>query len=277
MKTIYTFLSALFLMGLVIAPAFGQQIKGVATYKTSSTVKLQMDSSRMNPETIAQMQAQLQKQMQKEFTLTFDNVSSSWKEVESLGGGPATAEAGGAKIMIMDGSGNALLYKNTQEGKVEQGTELMGKLFLVKDELPQYEWQLTDETKQIGHYNCQKAVYQRVADSRQFSPGMKEMEVSQDTIKVEAWYTPEIPVSHGPENYWGLPGLIMELSTGNRTMICSKIVLNPKDDVKIERPKKGKVINREDFQALQQERMQEMMNKYRGGQDGERMQIRIGG
>jgi len=277
MKTNFTLLFTALILAMTISQSFAQQLKGVATYQTSSKVNLQMDNSRMDPETLAQMQAQLQKQMQKEFTLTFDNVSSSWKEVESLGGGPASAQSGGARIMIMDGSGSALLYKNTQEGKLEQGTELMGKLFLVKDELPHFEWQLTDETKQIGHYTCQKAIYKRVGESRQFSPGSKEMEVRMDTIQIEAWFTPEIPVSHGPENYWGLPGLIMELSSGNRTMICSKIVLNPKEEVNIERPKKGKVLNREEFQAMQEEKMQEMMNKYRGGQGGERMQIRIGG
>ena len=34
-----------------------------------------------------------------------------------------------------------------------------------------------------------------------------------------AWFTPEIPVSTGPAMYGGLPGLILEISDGNRTML----------------------------------------------------------
>ena len=45
-------------------------------------------------------------------------------------------------------------------------------------------------------------------------------------IAVEAWYTLDIPVSHGPGEFWGLPGLILEVSAGNTTMLCSKIVFS---------------------------------------------------
>ena len=47
-------------------------------------------------------------------------------------------------------------------------------------------------------------------------------------ITISAWYTPQIPVSAGPGNYHGLPGLILEVNDGSETVICSKIVINPK-------------------------------------------------
>lgn len=78
--------------------------------------------------------------------------------------------------------------------------------------------------------------------------------------EVEAWYTLQIPVRHGPAEYWGLPGLILEVSAGNTTMLCSKIVMNSKEDLKIEAPDKGKEINKEDYQATITEKMQEMRN-----------------
>lgn len=55
-----------------------------------------------------------------------------------------------------------------------------------------------------------------------------------------AWYTPEIPVNQGPENYWGLPGLILEINDGTTTILCSKIVLNAKEKVEIKPSKKEK-------------------------------------
>jgi len=277
MKIINIFLITLLALGITYSQSVAQKIQGVATYQSSSSVKLQLDSTKINPEAMAQMQRQLQQQMQKEYTLTFDNASSAWKQVESLGGGPASAEAGGARIVFMGDSEIAIIYKNPQEGKLEEGAEMMGKPFIIKDELPLYEWKMIGETKQIGQYTCQKAVCQFEVDSKKFSSDMDEMETIKNTVTVEAWFTPEIPVSHGPSTFWGLPGLIMELKSGGQTYICSKIVLNPKEGITIDKPKKGKVINRQEYQALQAEKMQDMMKKYSGGQGGDKIQMRIGG
>jgi predicted GIY-YIG superfamily endonuclease len=48
-------------------------------------------------------------------------------------------------------------------------------------------------------------------------------------ISITAWYTPEIPINQGPENYWGLPGLILEVTDGKTVILCSKLVLNTKE------------------------------------------------
>jgi GLPGLI family protein len=45
-------------------------------------------------------------------------------------------------------------------------------------------------------------------------------------MTITAWYTPEIPVNQGPENYWELPSLILEINDGKTVVLCSKIVLN---------------------------------------------------
>ena len=55
-----------------------------------------------------------------------------------------------------------------------------------------------------------------------------------DITEIEAWYTPEVPVRHGPSEYWGLPGLILELSAGQTTMLCTKVVINPIEKIEIE-------------------------------------------
>ncbi|MCO4821511.1 MAG: GLPGLI family protein, partial [Flavobacteriaceae bacterium] len=73
-----------------------------------------------------------------------------------------------------------------------------------------------------------------------------------------AWYTLQIPLSHGPGEYWGLPGLILEVSAGNTTMLCSKVVMNPKETVVIEAPDKGKEITKSDYKATVQGKMIEM-------------------
>lgn len=78
--------------------------------------------------------------------------------------------------------------------------------------------------------------------------------------EVEAWYTLQIPVKHGPAEYWGLPGLILEVSAGNTTMLCSQIVINPREKLTIEAPDKGTEIAKEEYRATVQGKMLEMRN-----------------
>ncbi|WP_339756906.1 GLPGLI family protein [Algoriphagus aquimarinus] len=264
------------LMGSIIT-ATAQGLTGRAFYKSSSKISFSMDSTKMAPDVMADLQKQLKKQMEREYILTFSQTESNWKQVESLGGGPATASSGGATIMISAGNQDKLLYKNVAEQNYIEEEDLMGKGFLVKDSLRNYDWELTGESKKIGDYTCQKAIYSRIVDSKVFSMGKEEMEASKDTVNVTAWFTMQIPVSHGPDDFWGLPGLILELQNNGMTYIAERIVLNPTDPVKIEIPKKGEMINREDYQALSEEKMNEMMKRYSGKPgDGNRMTIKIG-
>lgn len=278
MKTKSLLLTAFFSFFLLGNLALAQGLTGRAFYKSSSQIKLSMDSTKMNPEQIAEIQAQLKKQMERDYVLSFTPTESNWKQVESLGGGPATASSGGMQIMINTGSQDRVLYKNLEEQTYIQEQEMMGKDLLIKDNLEPVEWELTGESKKIGNYQAQKAIYARIIDSQRFSTGMTEMESVKDTIQVVAWFTPEIPVPHGPENYFGLPGLILELQSEGRTLICEKIELNPsKEPVEIQIPKRGKEVNREEFRAMQEESMKQMMNRYQGKPgDGNRFTIRIG-
>ena len=256
--------------------ATAQGLTGRVNYKTSAAFKFSMDSTTMAPEVIADLQKQLKKQMEREYTLSFTQAESNWKQIESLGAGPATASAGGAQIMIQTGNEDRLLYKNIGSQSFIEEEDLMGKPFLVQDSLPVYDWELTGNTKKIGEYEVQEATYSRIVDSKRFSMGMEEMEISKDTINVTAWFAPQIPVSHGPADFWGLPGLILELQNEGMTYIADRIVLNPSDPVAIEVPKKGEKINSEAYRALADEKMKDMMKRYNGKPgEGNRMEIRI--
>ncbi|SFT85153.1 GLPGLI family protein [Algoriphagus locisalis] len=264
------------LMGSVFT-ATAQGLTGRAYYKSSSSFKISMDSSKMAPDVIADLQKQLKKQMEREYVLSFSQTESNWKQVESLGAGPATASSGGASIVISTGNQDRLLYKNVAEQNYIKEEDLMGKGFLVKDSLNIYDWELTGESKQIGDYTCQKAIYSRIVDSKTFSMGQDEMVTSKDTVNVTAWFTMQIPVSHGPDDFWGLPGLILELQNRGMTYIAERIVLNPNEAVEIEIPKKGEMISSKDYEALSEEKMQEMMKRYSGKPgSGNEMVIKIG-
>lgn len=277
MKIKLLFTSVL-LLAVSFSISMAQGLTGRAYYKSSSSFKFQMDSSRMAPEQMAEIQAQLKKQMEREYVLSFTPIESNWKQVESLGGGPATASSSGMQIVLNQGSPDRVLYKNIAEQTFEQEQDVMGNEFLIKDALEPAEWELTGETKKIGDYTAQKATYSRIIDSQRFSKEMTEMENVKDTIQVTAWFTPDIPVPHGPENFFGLPGLILEIQNSGRTLICEKIELNPSaEPIAIVRPKRGKEVTREEFRAIQEEGMKQMMNRYQGKPgEGNQFTIRIG-
>lgn len=90
---------------------------------------------------------------------------------------------------------------------------------------------------------------------------------------------PEIPVSNGPENYFGLPGLILEVSAGKTILLCSKVAINIKDKKEIKAPTKGKVVSQKEYDEIVTKKMQEFremnQNQNRAGNGGG-MQMRMG-
>ena len=95
---------------------------------------------------------------------------------------------------------------------------------------------------------------------------------------VTAWYTMEIPVGHGPDDFWGLPGLILEVSYQNTRILCTKIVMNPKEKKEIKEPNKGKVVTQEEYDKIVREKMEEMrermQNERQKGGGNHRIMIR---
>ena len=102
--------------------------------------------------------------------------------------------------------------------------------------------------------------WSRMGDTNDGAESSVVSEIQVDITQVEAWYTPQIPVRHGPSDYWGLPGLILEVSAGNTTMLCTKIVLNPNEKIEIKAPRKGDVLAKAEYQDLIQNKMLEFRN-----------------
>jgi GLPGLI family protein len=174
-------------------------------------------------------------------------------------------------------------YKNVKTNTQIQSQEFYGKKFLVKDKLQNIQWKLGKETKQIGNYTCFKATasiptndlawydfsWSRLRNTQNTeqktdSTITETEEPSVAMTDVEAWYSPQIPVGHGPLEYWGLPGLILEVNAGNTTMLCTKIVMNPQEKLRIEAPDKGKEITKSSYQETIIEKMKEFRNNRMG-------------
>ncbi|MFN0213422.1 MAG: GLPGLI family protein [Saprospiraceae bacterium] len=133
-------------------------------------------------------------------------------------------------------------YRDIANGKRIESTEFFDRYFLIIEEPARMKWKVSAEQKQLAGYLCQKAVLQDT--SRQ----------------VEAWFTPQIPVSIGPGEFADLPGMILELSmnNGDRTVVADKVELKSLDKEAIKKPTKGKKVTREEYTKIRDEKMKEM-------------------
>lgn len=240
-----------------------QEFQGVATYKShrkldfnkSDSEKDSKRASKISPEIRKQLEDQLRQQSQQEYTLNFNRHESTYKQNEKLAA--PTPSSNGITITLSDGTD--LRYKNIQEGRYTNQTELYGKQFLIQDSLKVQNWELLNETKNIGDYTCFKAQLKTEVKS------LKTTEDGFETVMKEkittAWYTPQIPISNGPGEFGGLPGLILEINDGKLTLICSKIVINPEETIHINEPKRGKKVSQEEFNDIVEKKSKEMMDQ----------------
>ena len=138
---------------------------------------------------------------------------------------------------------------------------------------------MVNETKNIGDYTCFKAIFKDDYTTQTITEDGKIEEVTKERTTT-VWYTPQIPVNNGPSDFYGLPGLILEVNEGDLTLVCTKIVINPKEAVKIIEPTKGKEVSQAKYDEIMDKKSKEMMEQFRarrGNRDGERVMIRVGG
>jgi GLPGLI family protein len=254
---------------LLITSMNAQTFTGKATYKTSRKSDIQIDANQegMTDKIQEEVQKRLQKMSQKTFILEFDKTKSVYKQDESLAAPNLSSDFTQVQVIeIGGGSGKGSIYYKDLQGKTYRNqTEIQGKVFLIKDDLPTYDWKMSTETKNIGMYTCYKATYTKEVEQKQvtFINGEMKEEVVKETIVTTAWYTLQVPVSNGPDNYQGLPGLILEINDGKNLIVCTEISMNPSKSIKIEAPKKGKVVSREKYDEIQNKKSKEMMEKFK--------------
>ena len=285
MKKITYILLALF--GALTANA--QDFQGMAVYESKTTLP---DMSKMGapggrditPEMRKQIEERMKKALEKTFTLRFDKTASVYEEEEKLDA--PGQDGGGMRMMASFMGGGGKHFKNVKEKRYVIEKEVFGKEFLIDDTLPKLTWKMESETKKIGNYTCYKATAvipasksdfrnlrlkkddakkddTKKADEPKSTNFMDQMEMPKD-VTITAWYSPEIPINQGPENYWGLPGLILEVTDGRTILLCSKVVLNTKEKAEIKAPTKGKKVTQAEFDDLVVKKMEEMRQMYQG-------------
>ena len=131
-------------------------------------------------------------------------------------------------------------YINFDEGIYAQERRILDRLFLVTGDVAPLSWRFSGEERSFLEHRIFKAT------------------AMLDTVAVEAWFTPEIPVPVGPELYGGLPGLILivSLNGGRETYTATSIDL--KTIPEVTRPTDGREVTLEEFNRIAEEKSQEM-------------------
>ena len=255
-----------------------KKFEGKATYMSKRT----LDMSRfgqMSEQQKKQMKARFKNFLEKTYTLSFNQSESSFKENVKLDA-PGTS---GPSWSRSNGQGS--IYKNLKDKEMIEDIEQFSKRFRVMEEMELPQWEMSAETKQIGQYLCYKATMVRVDNSidwgsifsrrarnnqkKDSSKTTKDKEAVK-LQKITAWYTPQIPVSAGPERYWGLPGLILEINAGRTTMLCTEIVINPEDVVEIKKPSKGKEVSRDEYNVMMKQKSEELRERFQNRRSSDR-------
>jgi GLPGLI family protein len=241
-----------------------KEFQGRAIYIAKSKMELGRWGARLSEAQKKQVKARLKNRLNKTYILDFNKEASLFDEKEVLDAYSGATDSWGKNFS------RGLQYKNVKDNQLVQSQEFYGKRFLVKDELEPIQWQMKQETKKIGNYDCFKAVASIPTQQLEWfnfswselrKPEPEEGEEPEiEMTTVEAWYTLQIPVRHGPAEYWGLPGLILEVSAGNTVMLCTEIQMNPEDKVEIAPPSKGKEIDKTGYKETIVSKMTEMMN-----------------
>ena len=274
MKSLLTFVLA-----LATLTTFAQKdFQGKATYMSKTTMDMSRFEGRSEMEK-KRIMARFKNLLEKTYTLSFTRTESAFKENAKL---DAPGSSSRSRFGASNGQGS--IYKNLQDHEMIEDIEMFSKRFLITEPMDQPKWQLGTETKKIGQYTCYKATLVKVDtkvdwgsmfgrrgrnNTKKDSTKTEDKKPEIKTLNVTAWYSPQIPVSSGPESYWGLPGLILELNAGRTTMLCTEIVLNPSEPIEIIKPKKGKEVNREEYNKIIKVKTDELkerfQNRSRGG------------
>jgi GLPGLI family protein len=241
-----------------------REFQAKAYYFSKSKMELGNWGARLSEVQKKQIEARMKNRLEKGYVLSFNKEESLFVEEDQLDAISGATDSWGKNFAP------GVQYKNVKTNTQLQEQEFYGKKFLVNDVLQPIEWKLESDTKKIGNYTCFKATasipsnelawYSFSWDNLRETSEPESDSVQTKEIKItliEAWYAPQIPVRHGPLEYWGLPGLILEVSADNTTMLCSKLVLNPDEVIEIEAPSKGKKVTKLEYRTIINDKMVE--------------------
>lgn len=129
------------------------------------------------------------------------------------------------------------IYKNLANKESVTKVNFFDKDFLILDSLALFPWKISaGEQKNICGFTCIKAIYK---DS---------------THNVVVYFSPSLLSSHGPDNFYGLPGLIMEVQSADLHAIALNVE-KMNTPIEIEVPQKGTRVTAKEYEAIREQKI----------------------
>ncbi|MCL7988912.1 GLPGLI family protein [Sphingobacterium sp. lm-10] len=222
---------------LLLAASIGVAQSFIISYEERANIENQLKNV-TDPQARARVSAHLSNPRQ--HTLYYQNGESLYVSNQDKATEEDLSVDGGSNIKTITlGQNVGGLYKNHQKNEFLHEGNVLGKVFLVTDRLEPYNWQLAEEEKQIGPYLAHKAT------------------TKVDDKDIIAWYTLEFPIQDGPKDYYGLPGLIIELHAPKMSYHATAITPS-QSVIEIVKPSKGEKTTRAKYKKTLENKISEL-------------------
>lgn len=142
------------------------------------------------------------------------------------------------------------IYRDFGQEKRTEIIQMLDKTYIIEDSLRAPKWKVMNKIKEIAGYMCMMAV-------------------TEDTIKdqkITAWFADNLPISAGPDQYYGLPGMILELdiNDGDIVSTATKVEMKPiTEDLTPSKKIKGRRINGKQYVDLISMHIRDSMKAHR--------------
>jgi GLPGLI family protein len=129
------------------------------------------------------------------------------------------------------------ITRNFENNTIKNILTMLGKVYIIEDTLIAQDWKILNDIKEVAGHICMNASWN-------------------DTLKkqmVIAWFALDLPVSAGPEQFCGLPGLILEVNINDgAAIITADKIENKTLTTEFDLPKKikGKKIKEQDYLVI---------------------------
>jgi GLPGLI family protein len=162
--------------------------------------------------------------LKEKYILQFDRDQSIYTNKEEKGVGSSTNYGGRKEVYY--------ITRNFKTKEMVDIVEVLGEKYITKDILVSRKWKIMNEIKDVANFVCMKAItYDSIRNQ-----------------KITAWFSDQIPFQVGPEEYFGLPGAILELdkNDGDLIITATEVRLQGQREV-VKKPKmKGKHISQQE-------------------------------
>ena len=127
-----------------------------------------------------------------------------------------------------------IITRNYEKNTLHDIIDMLGKTYIIEDTLQAPKWKILNDMKEIAGHVCMNAFWN-------------------DTLKkqkITGWYALDLPNGGGPERFFGLPGLILEVDINNGALLITADKIEQKKlTTELDLPKKikGKRIKENDY------------------------------